>query len=598
MEDLEQKTVAEEIVIEENEEGGPSGFSLLLNKFFHHLDRGSTLGREIAGGIIMFLLAICVLFVNIQIISSLVNGNIVIATTPKDEGNIAAGLTYVQFYIGALIISVVGSLLIGLLARLPFIQISTMGLATSLLGLVSVGTGLSYYNLLFISFIASIIYAVIAGVPFIRNWIIKALPNGVKKALPVALGLILVFGALRLSGLVNAQSVAINPQSANINAITYYSLNTGEGLSKVGTHAFIGVLVAVISIGVFKALKVRHSYLLGFVLGTVLFLLINLFSTGFDFTANSAKPESVFNFGRIWIIMGSSKEVATPYADSYLTYVSDGFKGVFANFGKVFSEGSNFSSYSGNTIILIISLVLTYVLTSLFDIHGTLVASEDIINKGIKEELEPFSTDNSRSARMAYISNAGVNVIAPLFGVGGVTLSKTSFAGQEDGARSGIAPIVACVGFIASLFILIFPALLATSTYAVGSMNEWNYFAYGNGGFIYLVSSLTFGIADAVLALLGISMMKSIKNIEFKNIEESIPALITIVFSFVFSNIALGAALGIIAYALIKIFAFRENSDVKLIPSFKGFLSNFKTIELGSLIMSGIMLVFVILTLI
>ena len=129
-------------------------------------------------------------------------------------------------------------------------------------------------------------------------------------------------------------------------------------------------------------------------------------------------------------------------------------------------------------------------------------------------------------------------------------------------------------------------------------MNEWNYFAYGNGGFIYLVSSLTFGIADAVLALLGISMMKSIKNIEFKNIEESIPALITIAFSFAFSNIALGAALGIIAYALIKIFAFRENSDVKLIPSFKGFLSNFKTIELGSLIMSGIMLVFVILTLI
>lgn len=153
---------------EEFEERGPSGISLALNRYFHHLDRGGTLGGEIMAGIIMFFLSICVIFMNMQVVANAINGEVTLVSSPANAINIAASLTYAQIYVGSILVAIVGSLLIGLVAKLPFTQLSLMGLCSSLLCLVGTGAGLTYENLLFVNFIAAVIYTVAAAVPAVR----------------------------------------------------------------------------------------------------------------------------------------------------------------------------------------------------------------------------------------------------------------------------------------------------------------------------------------------------------------------------------------------------------------------------------------------
>ena len=595
----------EEIVYidEDNEEyvkkpSKPSKLSIILNKYFHHLDRGGSLHGEIIAGISVFFLAICMLFVNMQVISASINGNITLDTSLSDA-NVANSMTYATIYMGSLLIAFVGSILMGLVARLPFVQISTMALGTNLICMVSAATGLTYYNMLFINFIASIFYVVIVALPMVHNFLKKGLPSGVRKALPVALGLILTVTCLSMSGLINANPLTINPQAeGNFATITYYGISEFNSSSSIQTQALISSLIALVAYGLFKGLKSKRPALYAFIFGTLLFFVMNLASNGLNPSSDTAKPDALLNFGRVWAIAGSSKLIDTPFADSYLTYAPKAFSQVFANFGLVFTKGADFSAYTGSIFALILMGVLTYLFLGLYDAEGTLSASEDLLNKKASEEFK-LNFDDRKDSKFALITNAATNVIAPFFGVGSVTLSKTSLAGQEDSGKSGIVPLVASIGFLISMFIMAFPALFATKTYIVGSMNEWNYYAYGNGGFILVTSSLGFAIADIVMAGVGISMLKNMKKVDFKDRLEFIPFIITVIASFLLTNIVLGVAIGTLSYFVMKFLDFRKVEGEGFFLSAKNnFVTNVKTISIPIYVLTGIMFVIVVISLI
>lgn len=42
-----------------------------LNKYFHHVDQGSTTGREIMAGLLICILCVCAIFMNMQLITSM-----------------------------------------------------------------------------------------------------------------------------------------------------------------------------------------------------------------------------------------------------------------------------------------------------------------------------------------------------------------------------------------------------------------------------------------------------------------------------------------------------------------------------------------------
>ena len=522
-----------------------SGFSRTLNKFFHHIDRGGTLKGEVMAGLTVFFIAICVLFMNVQVIINALGAGVLTETAPEGPVNIANATTIATMYVGAVIVAFIGSLVIGLVARLPFVQMSTMGLSSSMVSLLGVSGGLTYYNILFVSFLAAIVYAVLVSVPVVRKYVFDAVPAPVRKALPAAAGLIVMFSAAQQSGFVTAEYVAVGGSGAAVPVVT----GGAEGITAI---AFAAVIIAIAVYVVLRALRLRHPVFWSMTGGTLAFILIMIIANG----TNTSSPDSFVNFGRLWVMVGSQASETTPFGDSWFSYMGTGIGEVFSNFGRVFTEGTTFAEgVSAGSFV--VGGILCYLFAGMYDAHATLQATEEDINEKA-EETGKVDFDSEKGTRIALMCNAGMNVIAPLFGMCGVTMSKTSVAGTRDSGKSGIVPVVAAIGFLVSLFVWVAPVLFATTTYVAGSMNDFNYNAYGNGGFIATFTGLSFGVADAVMVCVGASMLRSLKNVEFRDLTQSIPVIATLVGSFVFTNLAYGVAAGVFAYIVAQLCSFRD----------------------------------------
>ena len=502
-----------------DEPRGPSGLSLALNRYFHHLDRGGTLGGEILAGISMFLLAVCVIFMNMQLVADTIGLNGQLVNAPGVQSNIDAAHLYTDLYVGSLLVAIIGSLLMGIVAKLPFTQVSLLCLMGGLMNKVLIESGLTWENLLFINLIAGVIYGVVCFIPKLRQWIWEGIPSAVRRALPAALGLTVAWYALGQTG--------IFARSPETGAIVGLALS---GMRELKLWGLIGAAVAAGLYLLMSLLKRKHKVFWSLLGGTAVFAGAMLLLNG----ADTSNTESFINFGRIWLIAGSQASPTTPFADSYLTYAMDSILAVFSNMGKVFSVGADFSAYSGSTVLTVIGGVMMYVLTGILGTQAALGAVQDDMAE-------------QKTADKALICNALTNVIAPFFGAAGVGCGITSVSAAKDHGKSGIASIVACIGFVISLFVMAFPALLATETYGVISMNQWNYFAYGNGGLVYLMEGAVFTVADIVLVCVGLSMAGCLKQLQWKSIGQWIPGVVTVLAAVLTSSLVAGAFCGSIA---------------------------------------------------
>src|SRR5690625_840555 len=103
-----------------------------------------------------------------------------------------------------------------------------------------------------------------------------------------------------------------------------------------------------------------------------------------------------------------------------------------------------------------------------------------------------------------------------------MTTYVESASGVEEGGRTGLTAITTGILFLLTLFIT--PLILVIPTEATAP----------------------------ALILVGIMMLSSVKNINFNEVTDSLPAFITIaltIFTFNFGN---GIAAGIITYVLVK----------------------------------------------
>lgn len=525
----------------EDEPRGPSGLSLALNRYFHHLDRGGSLGGEILAGISMFLLSVCVLFMNMQLVAGTIGLDGELVNAPGVQGNVDAVMLYTRLYAGSLLVSILGSLLMGLVARLPLTQVSVMSLANGLLNLVLIESGLRWENLLLLNLIAGVVYTVIVCVPKLRRWVWDGIPGAVRRAMPAALGLLVGWYALKQTGLFTLSETGV---------VTGLAFGDMRQLLRWG---LIGAAVAAALYVLLTALKRKHRVFWSLLGGTAVFAGVVLALNGTD-TSNT---ESFINFGRIWLIAGSQASATTPFADSYLTYAMDSIGAVFENLGQVFSTGADFSACTGNTVLTAIGGVLLYVLTALLGTQGVLGSAQSAINATAQEDAR-LDLSTANAAAPALLCNALTNVAAPFFGVAGVGCGVSSVTSLKDHAKSGIASLVACIGFVISLFVMAFPALLATQTYPVISMNQWNYFAYGNGGLVYLMQGAVFTIVDIVLVCVGVSMAGCLKDCRGSAVSEWLSAIGCVIVAVLTGNLVAGALCGCVLWLAVSVFTDRK----------------------------------------
>lgn len=480
-------------------------FGAALDRFFHISERGGTIASEIGAGLAACLIAVASLIMNTQIIG-------------------ASYGSYAGAYCAVTLLSFIGTLVMGLLFNRPIVQIANMATSSVMISLLGVYEGLTYSNLLMIEFISALLYLALLITP-IGETLFKIIPTGVKKAIPIGVGLFTIVMGLKNAGIVAGVG----------------SLASGASLSGFQKYIFVLLFLAVAAYIILKALQEKKALfrvwgvLVGVMwAGGILFYLS---------TFVGGSTAAVIVYERLNVI--AATDGASPYN------IGLGFASI--QWGELFSQGGNFTALvenGGNPALVVIQGVLTFLALNLF---GNMANLHAVAASG-----NYLSDDDSvEKERTAYLVSAGLNVIAPILGASPLGIGSESAIESDDEGKSGLSSVVASLGFFVALFTWIVPALSATKTSGVGMWindSEVKLAAYVND---------VFAFSDIVMVFVGASMLKGVKNINVKDLGEFIPFVVTIA-SLAFSgNFGLAIAGGILAHGLVSL-AMRKWDNFKL----------------------------------
>lgn len=129
---------------------------------------------------------------------------------------------------------------------------------------------------------------------------------------------------------------------------------------------------------------------------------------------------------------------------------------------------------------------------------------------------------NLKDIDKPFLVDAGGTVLGSLFSVPVMTTYVESAAGVEAGGRTGLTAVSSGLLFLLTLFIT--PLIMIIPTEATAP----------------------------ALILVGLTMLSSVRNIQFEDVTESLPAFMTIVMTIFTFNFGTGIAAGIITYVVVK----------------------------------------------
>ena len=204
----------------------------------------------------------------------------------------------------------------------------------------------------------------------------------------------------------------------------------------------------------------------------------------------------------------------------------------FEGIGEIAGKVDLVHAFSAENIKMFITVVFTFLFVDFFDTVGTLV--------GVCSKAKMLDDEgNVPNAGRALLVDAVGTTAGALLGVSTVTTYVESSTGVAAGGRSGFTAITTGVLFlIAMLFSPIFIAIPSCAT-------------------------------APALIYVGYLMLGAVKEIDFDNITEGVPAFLTIAAMPLTYSIGNGLTLGILSYVIINllynlIFARKKEEKVKV----------------------------------
>lgn len=440
----------------------------MIEKLFRVTEAGSTVRTELLAGLTTFMTMAYILIVNPGMFAEL------------------PGVSYNAIYIATAISAAIGTILVGLLANIPLAQASAMGSNAFFVYTVCIGFGLTYANGLVLILLDGITF-VILTVTGLRRKIFEAIPTAVRVAIPAGIGLFIAFIGLQNAGIV------VDDPSTYVNLA---SMNLFSGKATWGdVMPILVALVGVFAIAVMVCRRVRGAVLWGILGATGLYYLLGLTVPGF--------------YGNLSV--GESLNPLTAFVD-------------FANlsFGKVFTEGFDFSAYLAThsvteLVLMVITTALAFCLVDMFDTIGTLYGAcargNLLTEKGEVPNME-----------RAMLSDAIATVCGAVCGTSTVSSYVEASAGIAEGGKTGLAAMATGGLFLVALFLSPVAALVPNCATA------------------------------AALIYVGILMMNCARQIDWLDTEQAVPAFLTLAIMPMTYNISYGIAFGVISYVVITLF--------------------------------------------
>ena len=205
-----------------------------MEKFFKLKERGSTVSKEIVGGITTFLAMAYILAVNPDILS-------------------ATGMSFGSVFTATAISSAIATLVMAFVANLPVALAPGMGLNAFFTYTVVQQMGCSWQFALTAVLIEGLIF-ILLSVFGVREAIVKSIPESLKKAVSVGIGLFIALIGLTNAGIASSSTGTI---------IGFVNFNLTNATALV---AIIGLVVTI----VLYVIKVPGSILLGIIITTII----------------------------------------------------------------------------------------------------------------------------------------------------------------------------------------------------------------------------------------------------------------------------------------------------------------------------------------
>lgn len=411
-----------------------------MEKFFHLKENGTTVSKEITAGLTTFFAMSYIIVVNPSILSQ-------------------SGMEWGAVFLATIIASIVGTLVMGLVANVPYAQAPGMGLNAFFVYTVCFTLGFTWQQALSMVFICGLLNIFIT-VTKIRKYIIKSIPVSLQNAIGGGIGIFVAYIGLLNVGIVGFGSGV--PALATLNQPQFWVF-------------IIGLILTVVLL----VLKVKGAILIAIIATTLI---------GIPFGVTSPQETTSFT------------EACQALPTTFLAIFREG------GIGSLFTDMSK--------LPLVLITIFSFSISDTFDTIGTFIGTgrrSGIFSAEDEKAMESSSGFHSKLDK-ALFADATATSIGALIGTSNTTTFVESAAGIGAGGRTGLTSVVVAICFALSAFLATFvsavpfaataPALVAVGVMMMSSFKEidWSDLneavpAFFAGIFMALCYSISYGIA-------------------------------------------------------------------------------------------------------
>ena len=413
-----------------------------------------------------------------------------------------ADVRWASVFIATAFGAVIGTLLMSLLAKIPLAQAPGLGLNSAVGTLVGgAAAGAAGYSFplgtaLLLVLISGILFTVLSVVPCGKD---KATGRSVSlrekifDGVPESIRIAVPVGIglfIAFIGLQNAKIIVDSPYTL-VSLVNFgdFDLYKNGGPAAQAIVCIVGLIV----IAILSHYKIKGAVIFGILGATILGI-----------------PLGVTNFD---IILGKVDGITWKFWENFGNYFSmDPSKG--GVFLAVFTEG--FAGFKPEVLMICVVTIISLSMLDMFDTMGTVVGCCTNANL-LDENGKPVNY-----AKIMY-SDSIATCVGALIGTSTVTTFVESGVGVAAGGKTGLTALVTACLFFLSIFILPVFAFIPSAA------------------------------AACALVYVGVLMMASVTDIDFKTVKNAVPAFLTIILMPLSYSITTGIGVGIIAYVLISV---------------------------------------------
>ena len=411
-----------------------------MEHFFKLKENGTTVSTEITAGLTTFFTMAYIIIVNPTLLSQ-------------------AGMEWGAVFLATIIASIIGTLIMGLVANVPYAQAPGMGMNAFFVYTVCFNLGFTWQQALSMVFICGLINLLIT-VTKLRKSIIGAIPPSLQNAIGGGIGVFVAYLGLLNVGMITFESGV--PAIATLNEPVLWLFLFGLVLTIV-------LLVC----------NVKGAILIGIVVSAVVGIPMGVTTTS----------DTV-----------SFSEACAALPTTFLAiFTPEGLPSLFADAAR---------------LPLAIITIFAFSISDTFDTIGTFIGTGRRAGIFSEEDEKAMENQPGFKSKMdrALFADATATSIGALFGTSNTTTFVESASGIGAGGRTGLTSVVVAICFAVSAFLASFvraipmaataPALVVVGVMMLSAFKEinWEDFseavpAFFAGLFMALCYSISYGIA-------------------------------------------------------------------------------------------------------